>query len=306
MSVLRPFDPWRSRLCTCPPKYTLHPYTRCSHFCLYCYATSYLGRGPSTPKRDFMKRLARDLRRADRRLVVEMSTSSDPYPPEEAGLGLTRRALAALLEAGFRVLILTKSDLVLRDLDLISRGPVAVSITITTLDDGLAKLLEPGAPPPSRRLECVRRLAEAGVPVSVRVDPVIPGLNDEPSELRELVAAVVEAGARHVVTSAYKARPDSLARLAAAFPDMAQRLRELYYSRGSRVEGYWYLEEGLRRRLLAPVVREAARLGVDYATCREGFSRDREFFNSPTCDGSHLIPRRCRSNTTALEMLCEE
>ena len=229
------------------------------------------------------------MRRADRKLVVELSTSSDPYPPEEDAFRLTRGALSLLLERGFRVLILTKSDMVSRDLDLIMGKPVSVSMTITTLDESLARVIEPGAPPPSRRVRCLEMLARSGVPVSVRVDPVIPYLNDDPPALRELVDVVVEAGALHIVTSVYKARPDSLARLSQAFPDLASRWRALYYDRGVRVEGYRYLELEARRRLLAPVVREAARLGVTYATCREGLLEDREYFSSPTCDGSHLV-----------------
>ena len=239
-------------------------------------------------KRGFLRRLERDLRRADGRVIVEMSTSSDPYPPEEERLRLTRRALKLLLERGFKVIILTKSDMVLRDLDVVAGKPVTVSLTITTLDESLARVLEPGAPPPSRRLECAEQLAESGVPVSVRVDPVIPHLNDDPVMLRELVDAVVEAGARHIVTSAYKARPDSLARLSREFPDLASKWRLLYYEEGVRVGGYRYLRLSVRRRLLAPVVSEAAGLGVTYATCREGLSRDKTFFNAPTCDGSHL------------------
>ena len=294
LRVLREFDPWRSRLCTCPPKYSLHPYTGCSHLCLYCYATSYLGRKSSTPKRDFLRRLALDLKRANKNLPVAMSTSSDPYPPEEAELRLARKTLELLLREGYRVLIVTKSDLVTRDFDLMRGKPVSVSITITTLDRKLAKLLEPHAPPPSARLSALHKLARAGIPVSARVDPVIPLLNDDPEELRELVAKIAEAGASHVVTSAYKAKPDNLARLCLAFPDCAAKLRELYYTRGERVGRYRYLRRDLRITLLRPVVEEARRLGLTYATCREGLL-SREFFSAPTCDGTHLLYREAGS-----------
>jgi len=290
-SLLRPFDPWRGRLCTCPPKLSLNPYTRCSHGCLYCYATAYVGRGASVPKKNLLKRLEREAHRLDRRLPVELSTSSDPYPPEEEQLQLTRRAVRLLLEHGFKLLILSKSDLVLRDLDLIRSQPVSVSITVTTLDPSLAGLIEPRAPPPQRRLECLSRLSRAGVPVSARVDPVIPGLNDDPDGLRELVAALGEAGVKHVVTATYKARPDSLARLAEAFPDLAGRWRALYVGEGVWVDGYWYMDSRVRRRLLRPVVEEAARRGLSYATCREGLTADPRFFSAPTCDGTHLIPK---------------
>ncbi len=289
MYYLRRFDPWRSPLCTCPPKYSLQPYTGCSHRCLYCYATAYIGVRDSEPKREFIKRLRADLRKADPRLPVSMSNSSDPYPPLEAELRVTRRALEELVSHGFRVLIVTKSDLVLRDIDVIRGRPVSVSITITTLDDSLARRMEPGAPPPSRRVRAVAKLTEEGVPVSVRIDPIVPGLNDDPHELRELVAEVAAAGAKHVVTSTFKARPDSLARMSAVFPDLADRWRRLYKVEGERNRGYYYLRRALRVAILWPVVEEARRRGLTYATCREGL-QDPKFFRAPTCDGTHLIP----------------
>ena len=294
--VLRRFDPWGSPLCTCPPKYSLHPYTGCSHMCLYCYATAYIGVRKSAPKNMFLKRLMGDLRRADRRLVVEMSTSSDPYPPEEKDHRLTRMALGLLIREGFKVLITTKGSLVLRDVDLLKRGATAVMMTITTLDEGLARLYEPGAPPPKARLKALETLSRAGVPVGVRIDPIIPGLNDDPDELKELVRVVWERGVRFIVTSTYKARPDSLSRLSFTFPDMAEKWRRLYRSEGVWMGGYWYLDQGLRKRLLTPILKTARRLGMEYAVCREGF-KGKEFFNSESCDGSHLITDKRRGES---------
>ena len=220
-----------------------------------------------------------------------MSNSSDPYPPIEARLGLTRETLRLLFSRGFKVLIITKSDLVARDVDLLAGKTASVSITITTLDDYLASRVEKGAPPPSRRIEAIAKLVEEGVPVSVRVDPVIPGLNDHPEDLRSLIRELAYLGVSHIVTSTYKARWDSLARLAKEFPDKAETWRELYVRRGERVGGYFYLARNLRAKLLKPVVSAAKEYGLTYATCREGI-KTREYFNAPTCDGSHLIPPR--------------
>ncbi len=287
--VIRPFDPWRSSLCTCPPKYTLNPYTGCSHMCLYCYATAYIGRRLSTPKRDLLTNVRKDLRAIDRMRPINMSTSSDPYPPEEQELKLTREVLRMLVSQGCKILITTKSDIVIRDLDIISRGNVAVMITITTLDDNLAKVIEPNAPPPSRRIDAVQKLASEGIPVGVRVDPIIPHINDDEHMLKQLVSEIVSAGARHIVTSSYKARPDNFRRLVTAFPELEQKLRRLYYEEGEYVHGYRYLRLDLRRRLLRPVIETARQLGVTHATCREGLP---EFRNAPSCDGSHLIPQK--------------
>ena len=278
--VLREFDPWKGELCTCPKKYSLQPYTGCSFFCLYCYATSYIGRKPSTPKRNFIERLKRDLKKADKEKVVNLSTSSDPYPWIESRLRLTRKALELLISNGFKVLITTKSHLVVNDLDLIKGKAVAVMITITTLKDELARKLEPGAPEPRLRLRALEELSREGVPVGVRIDPIIPMVNDSEEELKELVEAVAAAGASHITTSTYKAKPDNLKRMIETFP----HLRELYKN-GERIGGYVYLKREVRRELLRPVSEEAERLGLTLAYCREGFP-----FKAPSCDGSHLIP----------------
>ncbi len=290
-SLLSPFDPWSSPLCTCPVKYSLNPYTGCSIGCLYCYATAYIGRRPSTPKRDAVRRLRRDLRRLPRSIPVNMGTSSDPYPPEEEYYKLTRALLEVLVEEGVKVLITTKSDLVVRDVDLIARGRVAVTPTITMLDARMSRIVEPMAPEPSRRISAVRALAHHGVPVGVRVDPVIPYVNDDPHMLEELVCTLAEAGARFVVTSTYKARPDNMARMRAGLGEVGDKIYRLYRERGVRVGGYTYLPREDRERLLKPVVRAASRCGMEYATCREGLTGP-EWFNAASCDGTHLIPER--------------
>ncbi|MEM3677198.1 MAG: radical SAM protein [Candidatus Bathyarchaeia archaeon] len=282
------FDPWRGRLCTCPVKYSLAPYTGCSHGCLYCYITGYI-RDPfhARPKMDLLNRLDRELRRADRSKPVSMANSSDPYTPPEDRLGLTRRVLEILSERGFKVLIITKSNLVVRDLDVIKRGCCAVSLTITTLDDGLARLIEPGAPPPSLRLKALGEIASSGVPCSVRFDPIIPMVNDDPELVEELVSKAAESGASHITASTYKAKPDNLKRLTSVLTGRRRaRLMELYLRRGQRLGGSIYLPEALRFKLLARVRTAASRCGVTFSACREGLP---QLNGAESCDGTHLI-----------------
>ncbi len=288
LKVIRPFDPWSSPLCTCPPKYSLHPYTGCSHFCLYCYATAYLGRRPSSPKKGFLKMLKHDLAFINKDLVIEMSTSSDPYPPLEEWVMLTRKTIELLVRSKLRILITTKSDIVSRDKDLLALIPSAVMITITTLDQDLASKLEPGAPPPSRRLKALEILSQEGIPVGARIDPIIPGLNDDEKDLRELVEAVAEAGAKHIVTSTYKARPDNFRRMIDAFSEYAGLWRKLYLVEGEKKGGYRYLPLRLRARILGKITGYAREKGLSYATCREGLTGP-NFFNAGSCDGTHLI-----------------
>ncbi|MGC8953317.1 SPL family radical SAM protein [Desulfurococcus amylolyticus] len=287
MSVLRRFDPWNSPLCTCPFKYSLHPYTGCSHFCLYCYAASYIGRRPSTPKESFIERLKKDLERISVKGIVELSTSSDPYPPIELWMGLTRRSLEILGKNGFKLLITTKSNIITRDIDILARYPSSVMITITTLNTELARILEPGAPPPEKRIEAVEKLRSKGIPVGVRIDPVIPFINDNPTEISKLVKTVKEAGALQVTVSTYKAKWDSLRRLMNAFPQVSEKLRELYVENGEFIHGYMYLSNEVRKSILSRVINEAVRSNLPVATCREGFP---EFFiKASSCDGSGLI-----------------
>ncbi len=294
--VVRVFDPWGSPLCTCPPKYSLQPYTGCSHFCLYCYATAYIGRKKSTPKKDFVKRLKHDIERViDPNYHIDMSTSSDPYPPEEEQYRLTRAALELLLPRGFKVLIITKGSLVSRDVDILVKANAAVTMTITTLDKSLAAKLEPGAPPPRDRLAALEVLAQNNVPIGVRLDPVIPRLNDDENSIREVLEAVSSIGAKFVVTSTYKARPDNFKRMAAAFPEHAPYWRRIYLEEGKWVHGYWYAPFHLRKSIMERVRKIALNMGMEYATCREGLAF---LHTARTCDGSHLIPSRIRFTTT--------
>ncbi|MCI4396434.1 MAG: radical SAM protein [Thermoprotei archaeon] len=282
------FDPWHGRLCTCPKKYSLNPYTGCSFACLYCYSKSYIGKRKSHPKKDFLRLLYRAIPKLDNRLPVNIGTSSDPYPPEEEDYELTREAIKALIKSDFRVLITTKGGKLLeRDIEIMLKGRVAVTPTVTTMNASIAKRIEPGAPEPSERITTMKKLSIAGLPVGARVDPIIPGINDDEQELRELVRALAEAGAKMIVTSTYKAKPLDFRDLVNAFPELENRLRRMYFEEGEIVGGYRYLKKEVREALLRPVVSEASKLNLEYATCREGLL-SREFFKSRSCDGTHL------------------
>ncbi|UNQ73028.1 SPL family radical SAM protein [Infirmifilum sp. NZ] len=295
MTYVRPFDPWRATsLCTCPFKYTVNPYTGCSHGCLYCYASSYIKDFfKPRPKENYLDVVRRDLRRIREGSIVNISSSSDPYQPLEGKYMYTRRTLE-MLSGRFTAEVVTKSDLVVRDVDLLSGMSSVVSITITTLDSSLAQRLEPGAPSPQRRVKAVELLSREGVPVVVRLDPLIPGLNDSPESIAEVVDAAASAGARHVVSSTYKVKPDNLRRMTEAFPEIIPRLRDLYFEKGERLHGYLYAEKTYRREVLATVKSEAERRGLTFATCREGLAD----LNTPgvSCDGTHLAGLRFHSS----------
>ncbi len=181
--------------------YALNPYSGCEHGCLYCYSRSMLRDNSMTDrwgsfvkaKRNIAERLSRELRRVSRG-IVGVSTVTDPYQPYESDLQLTRRCLELLSAHRFPVSIQTKSSLVLRDIDLIQRGRFDVGLTITTLDDNLAKSLEPKASPPEARVQALEELAEIGVDTWLFLGPIIPYVNDGEDSLREIVTIAKHTG----------------------------------------------------------------------------------------------------------------
>ncbi len=277
------FDPWKSSLCTCPGKLTLNPYSGCDHGCLYCYASSYIFNfSQCRPKRGQLAAFRREASKLKGELV-SISNSSDPYPRLEANLGWTRQVLEILTQSDCRIQIITKSSLVTRDYDLLQRVPSAVSLTITTDDDVLAKTLEPAAPPPSDRIRAAQDLLAAGIPVSVRVDPIIPFVNENPDTL---IATLADIGVKHVTCSTYKLKPDNWRRLSQTLPATAEKLKPLYFQQGERVGGNIVLPRRLRFELLSKVRAKATSKGLKFGVCREGMPA----LNTSACDGSWLIP----------------
>jgi DNA repair photolyase len=188
---------------------SLNPYRGCEHGCAYCFARpthEYLGfsAGLDFESKIVVKPRAPELLRAEllsrkwRPQTLVMSGVTDCYQPIERRLELTRGCLKVLAEFRNPVAIITKNHLVTRDIDLLGElagfSAAAVNLSITSLDGELAKVLEPRASPPARRLAAVRELSEAGIPVRVMFAPVIPGLNDH--EMPQLLAAAAEAGAK--------------------------------------------------------------------------------------------------------------
>lgn len=188
---------------------SLNPYRGCEHGCIYCYARpthEYLGysAGLDFESRILVKERAPELLRRAlaapgwQPQVLTLSGVTDPYQPIERRLRLTRRCLEVLAECRQPVQIVTKNHLVTRDADLLAElarhHAAAVAISLTTLDAGLRSVLEPRTSPPAARLAALRELTRAGIPTSVLVAPVIPGLNEH--EIPDLLAAAAEAGAQ--------------------------------------------------------------------------------------------------------------
>jgi DNA repair photolyase len=189
---------------------SINPYRGCEHGCVYCFARpthAYLGLSPGLDfeSKLFMKPNAPEL--LERELsapgyvpkTIAIGTNTDPYQPIERRYKIMRGILEVLERAGHPVGIVTKSNLVLRDLDILGRmaerNLVKVALSVTTLDAKLARTMEPRAATPPRRLEALRQLTAAGVPTSAMVAPVIPAIND--AEIERILEAVAAAGVRH-------------------------------------------------------------------------------------------------------------
>ena len=193
-----------------PFKWSLNPYRGCIHACHYCYARAthaYFGlnAGSDFETQIFVKtNLAEVLRKELRRSSwlgeqIAIGTATDAYQPAEGRFRITRRVLDALLEHRNPVSIVTKSTLILRDLDLLAQlatvSRMRVYVTITTLDRDLWRSVEPGTPPPAQRLAAMAKLAAAGIPVGVLMAPVLPGLTDSAASIDSVVVAAAEHGA---------------------------------------------------------------------------------------------------------------
>ena len=283
MPLISGFDPWQSSMCTCPRKLTLNPYSGCDHACVYCYASSYIQNfAECRHKKDQLAVLKREATKLKGE-IVSISNASDPYPRIEANVGWTRQCLEILAENNCRIQIITKSNIVTRDDDLLAKVPSAVALTITTDDDNLAKLLEPNAPSPTERIRAAQDLIAKGIPVSVRIDPIIPLVNEEP---RKLITTLASIGVKHITSSTYKPKPDNWRRFSEAMPKIAEKLKPLYFQQGERIGGNTLLPKDLRLKLLNNVRELAVAKGMKFGVCREGLPQ----LNTATCDGSWLIP----------------
>lgn len=193
-----------------PFGWSINPYQGCYHQCVFCYARSTHAFRELDGVNEWGARiyaklnapavLRRELaRRSWRNGSVAIGTATDPYQPIEGRYRITRGILEQLARARTPMHLITRSPLIVRDIDVLAayaaRAAISVCVSLPTLDEDLARDLEPTVAPPRKRLEAVRRLADAGIRVGVGVAPVLPRLTDEPAALRAVVAAAADAGA---------------------------------------------------------------------------------------------------------------
>jgi DNA repair photolyase len=231
-------------------KWSLNPYMGCVHRCTFCYVRHFEQRAerPSDGrygasirvKTNVAEVLRRELARATwQRESVAIGAATDPYQPAEGRFRLTRACLVELALAATPFSIITRGPLVVRDLDVLQDASAAAKVGVTfslpTLDERVWRTTEPGTAPPRSRLEALRRLADAGIDVGVGMAPILPGLSDRPEQLREVVAAAREAGARGIWANVVFLKPGTrehfLEALAEDWPDEVERYEELFAGR---------------------------------------------------------------------------
>jgi len=268
---------------------SINVYRGCEHGCVYCFARpthAYLGLSPGldfetrlTARTNAAEVLERELRNPRYKVApISMGTNTDPYQPVEHDRKLTRACLEVLREYRHPVAIVTKGTGILRDLDILSdmaaEGLASVGVSVTTLDRDISRKMEPRVPGPAKRLEMIRKLSDAGIPVRVMVSPVVPGLTDP--EVEAILSAARDNGATSASWIMLRL-PLEVAPLVETwardhFPDRAEkilnRLREMHggqlYSAqwGKRMRG-----EGVYAQMVAARFDKAARrLGLDHPT----------------------------------------
>ena len=274
--------PVRSLLNRCtvarmPFTWTINPYRGCEFACKYCYARythEFMGLrdGVDFERKIYIKQHAAELLRQELRRVkpgeeIAIGTATDPYQPIERRLEVTRAILEELSRhAGLELGIVTKSNLVLRDIDVLQRiaenNQIFVNVTITTLNVDLARILEPRAPRPDLRMETVRKLNLEGVNAGVICAPVVPGITDSPRDLEALVRATAEAGGKYIYANPLFLKPCS----AAIFlPFLEKEFPQLVDSYQQRYKDRAFLPKAYGQRLSQLM----ARLRQKYGLCKD-------------------------------------
>lgn len=250
--------------------YTMNLYKGCCHGCIYCDSRSRCYRIENfdsvRAKENAITILNRELKGKKKKGIIGIGAMSDTYNPFENELKLTRQALKLIHYYGFGVVVTTKSDLVVRDIDLLCeiqrKQSVCVNLTITTIDDELCRKIEPYAPLSSARFEAIRKCSEAGIFTGIIMNPVLPFITDTEENIRGIVRKASECGARFIytfmgVTLRENQRDYYYQQLSKHFPGLRARYEQVYKNRYHCESLYW-------RQLYAVFKEECERYGILY------------------------------------------
>jgi DNA repair photolyase len=240
-----------------PFRWTVNPYRGCTHSCHYCFARAFhsyldLGVGEDFSTKIVVKTNVAEVLRRELASPkwggdpVAMGTATDPYQHCEGRYRLTRRVVEAFADFGNPLSMLTKSTMIVRDLDVYRRlaevAEVTVSMSVGMLDEEVRRVVEPGTPPGRKRLELLGRFAEAGIRTGVLVAPILPGLTDDDEHLDEVLAACAEAGVAYASPIVLHVRPGIrdhfMPWVKRSYPWLYPRYVELYGKRAYAPKAY--------------------------------------------------------------------
>lgn len=214
--------------------YALNPYRGCAHGCLYCYGPSVLKvrRESWSAKIEVKINLPDILEREviNKTGVVGIGTVTDPYQPIERRYCITKKSLEIISRSNLRASILTKSDLIIRDADFIAgMGGAEAGITITTLNDDFAGQFEPHAPPPSKRIETLKKLSDVGIDTYAMVGPILPIVTED--QLETLISEIASTGTKRIMIDKLRLRPDMTKTLISCEVMNDPRFREEFFNK---------------------------------------------------------------------------
>lgn len=201
--------------------YALNPYKGCAHGCLYCYAPDIInctGCGEWGSWVEARANISRVLKKEIRKIgdaVIGLATVTDPYQHAEERLGITRACLEVISHSDASLMLMTKSPLALRDFDILGKiRKLEFCVTVTTLDEVLARQMEPNAPSPEARLDLLREAARSGFRTSAMISPWLASTDDSQGELRELIETLAKTGCRNITIDRLRMRPTAIRRVA--------------------------------------------------------------------------------------------
>lgn len=306
-----PYDARSAR--ECPRRLLCSPYKGCSHDCVYCYANT----KPYNPWRkgkvvvfvDYLEKVLSQLNRLKIIFPIYMSQDHDPFAPIEAKYQINMKLIENFVKMRIPFEFITKSaNYMLRKVLNIINGydRVFAQFSITSLNEELRKRIEPNAGSINGRLSLVEEYSECGIPVVVRVDPILPFINDDLSDLRELISLVADLGAKHIITSILDIDLYIWENLKEFFAnegmeDLINKYVELYFIKGDEIKGYLHASEDYRLKMFAAMRDISSRNGLTFALCQEFRviksrtykryeSLNDKFMTSIYCEGIPLHP----------------
>lgn len=280
------------------PKYAINTYTGCDCGCIYCYAVLFRGKvhrdlegkpmlsRKVEPRKYLPAQLRREIKPTTPRRSVYLCPLTEPFSRHEKRFRITTKVMEILIEEGFPLILLTKSNIASNWAEMLKEANAVVSFSIPIYSDELSSLVEPYAPPPSERFEEMEKLSERGVNCILRIQPIIPFVSDREDNLERLIEEAKERGAKYVAAGTLKLVKETLPLFEHFLgKEICEQVSKIYLGLGEKRWRYYYAPKSIRREIAERVARIAKKHGFSIGLCREGFPD----LCTASCDGQHLL-----------------